>query len=103
MTICVKNLEVCVTLLLLGQSNFRLITKHPTHYGGQSIRIIFLVTWSNRGKIEELAMPLVKALLTRKVQLTPPPLSGPKDGLNTFLRPGIETRLLDPARIVFSA
>ena len=102
---CVKNLEVRVILLLLGQSDFRLITKHPTHYGKQSVRIIFLVTWSNRVKTDELNMALVKlsgfiqalaALLPRKRSTFSPSaprqryqmnrkLSGPRDGLNFCL------------------
>jgi hypothetical protein len=102
----VKNLEVRVILLLLGQSDFRLITKPPTHIKGrQSLRIIFLVTWSSRGKINELAMALVKvsvyiqalaALLARKGATSPPlpprpryqmnrAQSEPRDGLNICL------------------
>jgi hypothetical protein len=78
----VKNLEVRVTLLLLGQSDFCLITNIPHIKGRQSIRIIFVVTWSIRGKIDALAMALVKvsgyvqslaALLGRKGPNSPPP------------------------------
>jgi len=98
MTKRVKKLEVRVTLLLFGQSDFRLITKRPTRYGGQIIRTNFQVIWSSRVKIDELAMALVKvgghiqalaALLTRKGSThTPHPLSGPKVRTKFFASSG---------------